>query len=273
LKGKISLLETKNLDNMKLFGSFLISLCPFFNFIFAQVDRESLANTILLKDSLFWDTFNNCDLENLRLFFSDNMEFYHDRNGLVLGLENLTADLKKNLCGNENLRLRREAVKGSVKVFPLRSSSIIYGAIISGEHVFYVLENGRDERLDGLSKFTHVWILADGTWKMSRMLSYDHGPAPYVNHRKSIKIIHSVMDQFIGQYLAPQAGICNVRREGDQLCLTVGEEKYLLHPLSEHIFFVKDRDLTFDFVKTQGKVSKMTVRENGKIVEVAEREN
>ena len=254
---------------MKLLWPFLISLCPFFSI--AQGDEQVMTNTILLKDSLFWDTFNDCDIANMRLYFSDNVEFYHDKNGLVLGLENLLADFKKNLCGNENLRLRREAVKGSVKVFPLRSTTGIYGAIISGEHVFYVLENGGDERLDGLSKFTHVWILADGTWKMSRVLSYDHEPAPYVNRRKSIKLSYAVMDQFTGQYLAPQAGVCTVRREGDLLCLTIGEEKYMLHPLSEHTFFVKDRDLTFDFVKTQGKGSKMTVRENGKIVEVAER--
>ena len=169
------------------------------------------------------------------------------------------------------MRLRREAVKGIFNVFPLRSATGIYGAIISGEHVFYVSENGGNERLDGLSKFTHVWILADSTWKMSRVLSYDHGPAPYVNRRKSIKLSNAVMDQFTGQYLAPQAGVCTVRREGDLLCLIIGEEKYILHPLSEHTFFVKDRDLTFDFVETQGKVSKMTVRENGKIVEVAVR--
>jgi hypothetical protein len=255
---------------MKLLGACLFSLCPFFNFIFAQEDDQGTIHTVLLKDSLFWDTFNDCDIAKMRSFFSDHVEFYHDKNGLVLGSENLLADLKKNLCANENLRLRREGVKGSVKVFPLRSATRIYGAIISGEHVFYVMENGY-ERLDGLSKFTHVWILADSSWKMSRVLSYDHGPAPYVNRRKPIKLSYAVMDQFTGQYLAPQAGVCTVRREGDQLCLIIGEEKYILHPFSEHTFFVTDRDLTFDFVKTQGKASKMTVRENGKIVEVAER--
>jgi len=31
---------------------------------------------------------------------------------------------------------------------------------------------------DGLAKFFHVWLLKDGTWKMARVISYDHGPAP-----------------------------------------------------------------------------------------------
>ena len=77
---------------MKLLGPFLISLCPFFNFIFAQGNEQGMTNTILLKDRLLWDTFNDCDIANMRLYFSDNVEFYHDENGLVLGLENLLAD-------------------------------------------------------------------------------------------------------------------------------------------------------------------------------------
>jgi hypothetical protein len=43
--------------------------------------------------------------------------------------------------------------------------------------VFYIKEAGRDEFLDGHAKFTHVWLLKDGAWKMSRVLSYSHGPA------------------------------------------------------------------------------------------------
>jgi hypothetical protein len=58
-----------------------------------------------------------------------------------------------------------------------------YGAILTGEHVFYILEKGKSERLDGLAKFTHVWRFKDNEWKMHRVLSYDHGPAPYINKR------------------------------------------------------------------------------------------
>ena len=54
---------------------------------------------------------------------------------------------------------------------------MVYGAILSGEHVFYVRQKGKPEVLDGRAKFTHLWLLKDGVWKMSRVLSYDHGPA------------------------------------------------------------------------------------------------
>ena len=207
-------------------------------------------------------------------FFTDDVEFYHDRGGLTLGLENLITSLRKNLCGNENFKLRREAIEGTVKVFPLQNADVTYGALISGEHVFYVIEKGKSERLDGYGKFTDAWVLRDNVWKMSRILSYDHGPAPYVNKRKVTKLAGNLLDRYIGQYKAPQSGVCKVQREADLLHLLIGDQKYILYAQSDNTFFVKDRDLTFEFVKNQnGDVSKMTVRENGNVVEEAVKQN
>jgi len=145
----------------------------------AQTADEKLTATILQKDSLFWVAYNNCETEKFSQFFTEDMEFYHDKGGATLGLENLVSSAKKNLCSSDTFRLRREAVEGTVKVFPLKKSDVIYGAILSGEHVFYILEKGKPARLDGQAKFTHLWLLKDGVWKMTRILSYDHGPAKY----------------------------------------------------------------------------------------------
>lgn len=146
--------------------------------LFAQSDIQKLNATILEKDSLFWVSYNTCDTVGFQTFFTEDVEFYHDKGGVTLGLKNLAGTMKRNLCGSSNFRLRREAVQGTVKVFPLQSSNVIYGAIISGDHVFYILEQGKEPRLDGLAKFTHLWLLKDNQWKMTRILSYDHGPAP-----------------------------------------------------------------------------------------------
>jgi hypothetical protein len=208
----------------------------------------------------------------MQKFFKDDIEFYHDKGGLTLGLGNLTATMRKNLCGNENFRLRRASVDGTIKVFPLQNSSDIYGAIISGEHVFYVLEKDKEERLDGLAKFVNLWVLRDGVWKMSRIFSYDHGPAPYVNNRKEIKLTTIILDQFVGKYAAPHSGLCRIQRENNFLYLVIGDKKYDLHPQSDKSFFVTDRDLVFEFTKNvSGNISKMIVRENGNIVEEAQR--
>jgi hypothetical protein len=234
----------------QLISTFLLSFWPFFNLLIAQsekqdlgnVKKQDLGNVILSKDSLFWAAYSDCNVENMEKFFTGDVEFYHDKNGLVQGRQNLINGLRNNLCGNENFKLRREAIEGSAKVFPLQNSNVIYGAIISGEHVFYIQEKGKEERLDGLAKYTHVWILKDNAWKMSRILSFDHGPAPYINHRKAIKLSDNILNQFAGQYLSPKAGQSKIVMQNGSLQLIIGNQRYLLYPQSENSFFVKERD-------------------------------
>src|SRR5258708_10869055 len=110
------------------------------------------------------------------------------------------------MCDSRKIaNVRREAVKDSVKVFPLKSSNVTYGAVISGEHYFYTQERGHNERPDGLARFTHLWLLKDGVWKMSRVLSYDHGPAPYVNKLKAIRLSGNAVRQYAGQYVGQRS--------------------------------------------------------------------
>jgi hypothetical protein len=55
--------------------------------------------------------------------------------------------------------------------------------VLSGEHYFYVNDKGKPEYRDGMAKFFHVWLLKDGTWKMARVVSYDHRQAPPENKK------------------------------------------------------------------------------------------
>ena len=164
----------------KFFSLTGLSILIFANFphlLYAQKENRKLTETILLKDSLFWTAYNTCDTTKYQEFIASDVEFYHDKGGITLGLEKLLEVTKKNLCGPTDFRLRREAVAGTVKIFPMEADGVIYGAIISGEHVFYIRQAGQ-EKLDGLARFTHLWLLKDSSWKMTRILSYDHGPAP-----------------------------------------------------------------------------------------------
>ena len=137
-------------------------------------DLKVLTKTILHLDSLFWEAYNTCDAEKMSAFFTDDLEFYHDKGGLTTTKASLMESVSKGLCGNANFRLRREAVAGTVRVYPMNN----YGALLSGEHYFYINETGKKEFRDGLAKFTHVWRFKDNEWKMHRILSYDHKPAP-----------------------------------------------------------------------------------------------
>src|SRR5687768_10343445 len=117
---------------------------------FSQSPQEKLAETILYNDSMFWTAYNTCDLESAEKFLTNDMEFYHDKGGITLGLTKFMETFKANLCADDGkFRLRREAIPGTLKVYPLHQSGNIYGAILSGDHIFYVLEQGKDPRLDG----------------------------------------------------------------------------------------------------------------------------
>jgi hypothetical protein len=227
-------------------------------------------NAVFAQDSLLWLHYNACEMEKLRSLFTDDIEFYHDKGGPLKGLDNLISTSQKNLCGNENFRIRRDAVPGTIKAFPMTNNGEIYGAILTGEHLFYILEKGKTPRLDGRAKFTHLFLKAGNEWKMSRVLSYDHGPAPWVNERTEILLREESLRQHAGIYEAPKTGKCVVTTKDNYLNLVIGNKVFMLHPETETKFFVTDRDLTFEFVHDQalGK-NKMIVRENNILVEEA----
>src|SRR6266850_3265101 len=175
-----------------VFGCLLV--CSFVRGASEQTEQEKLTAVILEKDGCFWSAYNTCDTEKMKEFFTDDVEFYHDKGGVTMGSSALLDSIKKNLCGSNTPRLRREAVAGSVKVFPLQKGNEIYGAIISGEHVFFVTESGKSEYLDGQANFTHLWLSKDGDFKMARILSYNHHPAIFESKRKEIKLSEGNLD-------------------------------------------------------------------------------
>jgi hypothetical protein len=234
----------------------------------AQTQQENLTATILHLDSAFWKTYNSCDTVGNKTFFTDDVEFYHDKGGITLGAAALAGSLAKNLCSNVNYRLRREAVAGTVKVYPMQNGNEIYGAIITGEHVFYITQDGKPEFLDGAASFTHLWILKNGEWKMKRILSYNHHPAEYVNTRKEIEVPDKQLDQLAGTYKSVKFGRMSLAREGNVLILKTDKNNFTLYPQSATAFFTKERDLVFEFVKdANNKPVKMIVKEHGAVAD------
>jgi len=154
-----------------------VIVLAFASVAFAQTAEQRVSELIIEKDAAFWSAYNKCDTEAFRTMFTDDVEFYHDKGGATIGFENFMAALRNGLCGDPNSRLRRVEIKETVKVFPLAKSREIYGAIISGEHVFYVNQKGKPEFLDGHARFMQFWLLKNGEWKMARILSYDHSDA------------------------------------------------------------------------------------------------
>jgi hypothetical protein len=238
----------------------------------AQTTPEELSKIILEKDSLFWKGYNNCDTSLTGQLFYNDVEFYHDKGGITNGLSALQASLKNNLCSNPDWRLRREAVPGTVKCYPLYNNGTIYGAILLGEHYFYITEKGKPEFRDGHASFTHLWLKENGQWKMKRVLSYDHHAAAKTNERKAISLPAASLKQYTGMYEGPQTDSLFIREENGALIMVSGSKKTPLYAEKAGLFFMKDRDLTFEFIRDgKAAVTGMRVRENGAVAEELKR--
>lgn len=234
--------------------------------ISAQSEDHKIKLDLLHIDSSFWKAYNTCDDQSMSKYYTHDVEFYHDKSGLSLGSESLTTSFKQNLCSG-NLSLRREEMQGTVEVHLLKKNDEVYGAILSGNHIFYILEKGKKERLDGQAKFTHVWIKEGESWKMSRILSYDHKPADYINPKKEVSLSADQLKKWEGTYNGTRSNNLKVSAGNQMLILGIGNNEFEVFPKSDKDFFSKERDLTFEFSSLDGGSKKLIVREKGEIAE------
>lgn len=126
-------------------------------------DDKALYDTIVKLDSAFFGAYNTCEI-NLDIyasFYSDNIEFYHDKGGIMTSKQAIVDATKKNICG----RVTRELDKGSIEVYPIKD----YGAIEFGLHRFHNSQepNARSK----YARFMVVWHLENNHWKISRVVS------------------------------------------------------------------------------------------------------
>jgi ketosteroid isomerase-like protein len=126
---------------------------------------DELFKTISSLDKQLFDAVDRCDMKAEASFWAEDAEFYHDKNGLMVGGPQIVEAIKNNLCG----KVKRELVPGTLEVYPLAG----YGAVEIGVHRF--LHPGELDHGDvGEAKFIHIWQHKDGTWKITRVISFDH---------------------------------------------------------------------------------------------------
>jgi ketosteroid isomerase-like protein len=124
-----------------------------------------LRDEITRMDSTLFAAFNVQNIDKVRTMFTEDLEFYHDNEGLTTYAQTM-ADFKAMFA--QESKISRELLKGSLEVYPIKN----YGAIEIGSHRFCHVESGRNEC--GTFKFVHVWRKAGTEWKLSRIVSYDH---------------------------------------------------------------------------------------------------
>lgn len=133
---------------------------------------ESLFQIIAELDTIVFKAYNSCNLMDFKNYFVEDLEFYHDKTGMISSRKSMLEALEVMLCGNSKVKTRRELIVDSLMVYPLDN----FGAIQVGEHQYYRSFDGQPEELVEVAKFTHVWKNDETGWKISRVLSYDHQP-------------------------------------------------------------------------------------------------
>jgi ketosteroid isomerase-like protein len=134
----------------------------------ATAQPDALFATIQSLDTQLFDAYNHCDLKAFGSLLAEDLEFYHDKTGLMRGRHPTVDAVQKNICG----KVTRELVPGTFEVYPIAN----YGAVEIGVHRFH---HPGDKGTEGVgeAKFIHLWQETDGTWKVTRVISFDHGAA------------------------------------------------------------------------------------------------
>jgi hypothetical protein len=217
-------------------------------------------------DAAYWDAYNRCDVEKLSRMNTASLEFYHDEGGPMIGNEQFVAAMKKNICGNDKVKIRRAEIAGTVQVFPMRDKNALYGAVIQGEHQFFNTVTGQSEQMTGRARFTHLLLLEGGAWKVARVFSFDHGAAAPGQERKEIALTAAQLDRHIGEYTGAGHPAFAVQRVDNHITLTTEGKTFALAASGPDTFFLRSRDITATFSHRDGAKSTVTIREMGKVV-------
>lgn len=148
-------------QNRKMLKKYLLLIIAVINYSQSHAQTNDLYETVLKLDSTFFLAYNTCDIQKQEAFYSDSIEFYHDKSGLSTSKKEILENTKKYICG----KVTRELVKGSVEVSPIPG----YGAIELGSHMFH-----NDQEKDAVShpsKFVIVWRNNNSKWSITKVIS------------------------------------------------------------------------------------------------------
>lgn len=141
---------------------------------YGYAQSNDVWSDIKVQDSMLFEIgYNKCDLTQFESLLSNNFEFYHDQAGSILSKSGFIESVRNNVC-NLSYKAERQLIDSSLYIYTLKKKDKVYGAVQSGLHQFYAIDSTNFRQLTSTAKFTNLWLLESGKWKLSRSLSYDH---------------------------------------------------------------------------------------------------
>ena len=169
---KTILTQKKSMKKIFLLALLFISNL---NLAIGQVSKNSeIFLTLKKQDSIFFErSFNLCDMDYLKSAIHKDLIFYHDQAG-IQNRESFLENTKNNICSDFNKKPIRKVKEESLEVYPMYNDGVIYGAIQTGIHDFYIRESNKADIKTSSAKFIHLYLLINGDWLLKEVLSFDH---------------------------------------------------------------------------------------------------
>jgi len=126
-----------------------------------EIDSQELYDKLIKLDSLYWKSYNTCDMKTQASMYADSLEFYHDKAGLTTSKQDVLNGIKNNVCD----KVTRELIPGSIEIYPIKD----YGAIVMGVHKFHNKQEPDAPSHPG--RYIVIWQQTGNDWKMKRVIS------------------------------------------------------------------------------------------------------
>lgn len=222
----------------------------------AQVNEKSdLFNTLKAKDSLLFEIgFNECNQKIMKKLVTDDIEFYHDKDGITKSKTQFLNSIKENLCGSGKNIIKRILDKTSLEVFPLYQDGKLYGALQNGIHSFQQTK----------ASFSHIWILENGEWKLSRVISYNHHQEKQVLKSNFVDVSVNELKRYVGVYEFSPEFILEIRIKDGQLFGGSQGQEVVIRCYDEHKFIDSEQVHDLEFIlDKKGIVTNLYMKGSG----------
>ncbi|MGB6230713.1 MAG: nuclear transport factor 2 family protein [Litorimonas sp.] len=135
---------------------------------------EEAAAIEALDAAIFEAAFLTCDSDRLRSLMTDDLEFYHDKYGVIARsseafIDGTIPDCLQRQSGDLPY-LERRATPGTMQVRKIGED----GLMQTGHHSFWLRPPGEDIREVETGLYTHIWVRDGDGHRISRVISYDH---------------------------------------------------------------------------------------------------
>tara|TARA_R110002074_G_scaffold401853_3_gene601889 strand:- start:1111 stop:1614 length:504 start_codon:yes stop_codon:yes gene_type:complete len=126
------------------------------------IANEQLFDTIIALDKIYWDAYNNGNVDRIINFMTEDHEFYHDESGALYTKEKNAEEWRKFYT--LDLGVVGETVEGTNEIYEIAG----YGALQISYQRFY---DNRDSEWSKPARAITLWKKTSKGWLQSRVFS------------------------------------------------------------------------------------------------------